>query len=78
MWLYFFVYFLFCHNTIVVFVVYWCYIIVCVCVCRSQCQCYNAVVLSTESTVALYGTVTPVPEGKQVSISPASGVRLPR
>uniref|UniRef100_A0A8C5D153 Asparaginyl-tRNA synthetase 1 n=1 Tax=Gadus morhua TaxID=8049 RepID=A0A8C5D153_GADMO len=29
------------------------------------CQCYNAVVLSTESTVALYGTVTPVPEGKQ-------------
>ncbi|CAL8318100.1 unnamed protein product [Lota lota] len=30
-----------------------------------MCQCYNAVVLSTESTVALYGTVTPVPEGKQ-------------
>ncbi|KAJ3605645.1 hypothetical protein NHX12_027690 [Muraenolepis orangiensis] len=30
-----------------------------------MCQCYNALVLSTESTLALYGTVTPVPEGKQ-------------
>lgn len=29
------------------------------------CHCYNALVLSTESTVALYGTVEPVPEGKQ-------------
>ncbi|XP_034566029.1 asparagine--tRNA ligase, cytoplasmic isoform X1 [Notolabrus celidotus] len=29
------------------------------------CQSYNGLVLSTESTVALYGTVTPVPEGKQ-------------
>uniref|UniRef100_A0A8D3DTN4 Asparagine--tRNA ligase, cytoplasmic n=1 Tax=Scophthalmus maximus TaxID=52904 RepID=A0A8D3DTN4_SCOMX len=29
------------------------------------CQCYNGLMLSTESTVALYGTVTPVPEGKQ-------------
>lgn len=32
-----------------------------------QCQCYNGLLLSTESTVALYGTVTAVPEGKQVS-----------
>uniref|UniRef100_A0A3Q2XBB9 Asparagine--tRNA ligase, cytoplasmic n=1 Tax=Hippocampus comes TaxID=109280 RepID=A0A3Q2XBB9_HIPCM len=29
------------------------------------CQCYNGLLLSTESSVALYGTVTPVPEGKQ-------------
>ncbi|RXN11307.1 asparagine--tRNA cytoplasmic [Labeo rohita] len=29
------------------------------------CQCYNGLVLSTESTVALYGTVKPVPKGKQ-------------
>eukprot|EP00064_Thunnus_orientalis_P018937 superscaffoldBa00004534_g19046 len=29
------------------------------------CQCYNGMVLSTESTVGLYGTVTEVPEGKQ-------------
>lgn len=46
-----------------------------VCVCVHQCQCYNALVLSTESTLALYGTVTPVPEGKQVCVcrQPASG-----
>ncbi|XP_056105188.1 asparagine--tRNA ligase, cytoplasmic-like isoform X2 [Rhinichthys klamathensis goyatoka] len=29
------------------------------------CQCYNGLLLSTESTVALYGTVKPVPEGRQ-------------
>uniref|UniRef100_A0A8C5NCR5 Aminoacyl-transfer RNA synthetases class-II family profile domain-containing protein n=1 Tax=Gouania willdenowi TaxID=441366 RepID=A0A8C5NCR5_GOUWI len=36
------------------------------CVLSDQlCQCYNGLVLSTESTVALYGTLTAVPEGKQ-------------
>ncbi|XP_077138659.1 asparagine--tRNA ligase, cytoplasmic isoform X1 [Ranitomeya variabilis] len=29
------------------------------------CQCYNGLVLSTESTVAVYGTLDLVPEGKQ-------------
>uniref|UniRef100_A0A8D3C5T9 Asparagine--tRNA ligase, cytoplasmic n=1 Tax=Scophthalmus maximus TaxID=52904 RepID=A0A8D3C5T9_SCOMX len=52
------------------------------------CQCYNGLMLSTESTVALYGTVTPVPEGKQapgghelhcdfwelVGLAPAGGI----
>ncbi|CAN0320610.1 unnamed protein product [Lampetra fluviatilis] len=28
------------------------------------CQCYAAVLLATESSVAVYGTVTPVPDGK--------------
>lgn len=46
-----------------------------------QCQCYNGLVLSTESTVALYGTVTPVPEGKQVNTPAAQhsspAIRVP-
>ncbi|XP_039400746.1 asparagine--tRNA ligase, cytoplasmic isoform X1 [Mauremys reevesii] len=29
------------------------------------CQCYNGVILSTESSVAVYGTLNLVPEGKQ-------------
>ncbi|XP_077319081.1 asparagine--tRNA ligase, cytoplasmic [Lithobates pipiens] len=29
------------------------------------CQCYNALVLSTESTIAVYGTLNLVPDGKQ-------------
>ncbi|XP_058026473.1 asparagine--tRNA ligase, cytoplasmic [Ahaetulla prasina] len=29
------------------------------------CQCYNGVVLSTESSIAVYGTLSLVPEGKQ-------------
>ncbi|KAG8456788.1 hypothetical protein GDO86_002537 [Hymenochirus boettgeri] len=36
------------------------------CVLSDQlCQCYNGLVLSTESTVAVYGTLNLVPDGKQ-------------
>uniref|UniRef100_A0A4W4EUT4 Aminoacyl-tRNA synthetase class II (D/K/N) domain-containing protein n=1 Tax=Electrophorus electricus TaxID=8005 RepID=A0A4W4EUT4_ELEEL len=34
----------------------------------NPCQCYNGLVLSTESAVALYGTIRPVPNGKQISV----------
>ncbi|XP_077202997.1 asparagine--tRNA ligase, cytoplasmic isoform X2 [Paroedura picta] len=52
------------------------------------CQCYNGVLLSTESTIAVYGTLSLVPQGKQapgghelscdywelVGLAPAGGV----
>lgn len=38
----------------------------CVSVCLLQCQCYNGLVLSTESSVVVYGTLNLLPQGKQV------------
>lgn len=31
-----------------------------------QCQCYNGLVLSTESSVVVYGMLNLLPQGKQV------------
>lgn len=39
------------------------------CVLNDQlCQTYNALILSTESSVQLFGTLVEVPEGKKVPI----------
>lgn len=39
------------------------------CVFNHQlCQTYNALVLSTESSIAVYGVIKPLPDGKKVGI----------
>ncbi|GAB1301809.1 Asparagine--tRNA ligase, cytoplasmic [Apodemus speciosus] len=41
-----------------------------------SCQCYNGVVLSTESSVAVYGTLNLTPKGKQLVLKAPGGHEL--